>query len=85
VMGSLAWLCACAVGPPLTGPSWPVSFFSASVILCKVPESRVPDAVFVLALASKVVLPDDKVDWATEVGPPLAGSSDWVITCRCQS
>jgi hypothetical protein len=81
-MGSLAWLCACAVGPPLTGPSSPVSFFSASVILCRVPESRVPDAVLVLAAALEAVLPDDKEDWATDVGPPLAGSSDLVITYK---
>jgi hypothetical protein len=82
VMGSLAWLCACAVGPPATGCASPVSFFSASVILCRVSESRVPDAELVVAVAVvlEVVLPDVKADWATDVGPPLATSSDLVMT-----
>jgi hypothetical protein len=80
-MGSLACDCACAVGPPLTGRASPVSFFSASVILCRVSESRVPDALLVLAAVLEVVLPDDRTDWATAVGPPLATSSELVITC----
>jgi hypothetical protein len=82
-MGSLACVCACAVGPPLTGPSSPVSFFSASVILCRVTESRVPEAELVLAAVLVVVLPDDRADWATAVGPPLATSSELVMTYGC--
>ena len=56
------------MGPPVTGPSSPVSFFSASVILWRVEEFRVP--VWVEALVEDVLeevegvleVPDDRAD-----------------------
>ena len=43
-MGSLACFCAWAVGPPLTGRSWPVNSFSAAVMCEMVSESSLPEA-----------------------------------------
>lgn len=51
--------CFCAVGPPLTGSSFPVNYFSASVIFDMIAESRTPDEALVLLAFTSGVVDDE--------------------------